>query len=191
MRKIKLYNFQNLEVETTCELSSISESLEDENILRVVVVRDPYTFLDVLLLDYLKTKKSKLFTQDIINMMKKTKPEAFVEWLHSLNFMPFYNPQTMYFNKSQNIDIACSVLEKFDYVVPYEELELFLKNIDFDINLQILKEHKLLFTFKSQKENPIMNNFLEKDLKLYEKTWVLWEQIKRDRFRPINQLTGQ
>ena len=190
LRKVEVQNFQNLIIENAIlsdhPLSQAKEVKKD--LLSVVFVRDPYAYFDTLLFDYLKHKKSLLFTQDIINNMKKLEDEAFLKWLDTINFIPFYNPQTFQLDISKRSLTAIENLESFDYVVPYEEIDNFLKNIPLDISIHQKEEAKLLFSLSAQGNNEEVEKFIGKDLKLYERSLELWEQVKKNNFKPLRSL---
>ena len=193
LKKIEVHHFQNLTIEnatiTSHPLTQAKEVKKD--LLTVVFVRDPYTYFDTLLFDYLKHKRSLLFTQDIINNMKKLDDEAFLKWLETINFIPFYNPQTFQLDISKRSLSAIENLESFDYVVPYEEIELFLKNISLDITIHKEKEEKLLFSLSTQGNNEEVKKFIGKDIELYERSLELWEQVKKNNFKPLRSLINR
>ena len=148
LRKVEVHHFQNLTIENaTLSDHPLTQAKEvKKDLLTLVFVRDPYAYFDTLLFDYLKHKRSLLFTQDIINNMKKLDNEAFLKWLETINFIPFYNPQTFQLDISKRSLSAIENLESFDYVVPYEEIDIFLKNTSLDISIHQKDEEKLLFS---------------------------------------------
>ena len=193
VKKIEVQNFQNLTIENAVITEHPLTQAKDEkkDLFTVVFVRDPYTYFDYLLFDYLKHKRSILFTQDIINNMKKLDNKAFLKWLETLNFIPFYNPQTFQLDISKRSLTAIENLNSFDYVVPYEEIGTFLENVSSDITINIEKESKLLFSLYMQREDELIDKFIGKDLKLYERSLELWELVKKNNFKPLRTLINR
>ena len=184
-RDMEILNFQNIEVENAVSLSKISQcfSQNTEDHLSAVVIRDPYDYFDFLMYDLVSKKKSILFTQDIVNQMKRKNKKEFLAWFKGLNFFPFYNPQISFLDMKKRLPEALDWLECFDYAVPYEEIDLFLENVQPNINIIKHKEKKLIFSLSEQKEEAGM--FVEKDLALYDKTLELWREIKNNNFKPL------
>jgi len=119
--------------------------------------------------------------------MKKLDNEAFLKWLETLNFIPFYNPQTFQLDTCKRSSVAIENLESFDYVVPYEEIDTFLENISSDITIskEEEEENKLLFALDAQRENKLVKKFIGKDIELYERSLKLWELVKTNNFKPF------
>jgi len=186
VKKIEVQNFQNLTVENaTIATHPLTQGKEvKKDLLTIVFVRDPYAYFDYLLFDYLKHKRSLLFTQDIISNMKTLDNESFLKWLKTLNFIPFYNPQTSQLDARKRLDVAIENLESFDYVVPYEEIDVFLENVSLDINIY-KEETKSFFSLSTQHDNEIISTFIGNDLKLYERSLELWELVKKNNFNPL------
>jgi len=189
-KEIEIHNFQSLTIKnasmTDHPLREAKEIRKD--LLTVVFVRNPYAYFDTLLFEHLKEQKSILFTQDIINNMKKMDNDSFLQWLDTLNFIPFYNPQTFQLDISKRAPTAIENLESFDYVVPYEEIGTFLENISSDMSINREEEHALLFSLKTQKDNELIKKFIAKDLKLYERSLELWKLVKKNNFKPLRSL---
>ncbi len=190
MKKIEVHHFQNLTIENAKVTNNplMQAKSEEESKLSIVFVRDPYAYFDYLLFDYLTHKRSILFTQDIINNMKKLNNASFLQWFETLNFIPFYNPQTFQLDVSKRSFTAIENLESFDYVVPYEEIDIFLENVASDLKIIKGKEERLLFSLSSQKENKSLATFIGKDLELYKRALELWEIIKTNNFKPLGVL---
>ena len=193
VKKIEVQNFQNLTIENAVIIEHPLTQAKDEkkDLFTVVFVRDPYEYFDTLLFDYLKHQKSILFTQDIINNMKKLDNETFLKWLETLNFIPFYNPQTFQLDISKRSLTSIENLESFDYVVPYEETDTFLENVSSDISISKEKEHKLLFSLDTQRDDELIDKFIGKDLELYERSLELWELVKKNNFKPLRSLINR
>ncbi len=190
MKKIEVQNFQNLTIENAkiINIPLNQAKNEEKDVLTIVFIRDPYEYFDYLLFDYLTHKRSLLFTQDIISTMKKLDNEDFLKWFKTLNFIPFYNPQTFQLDICKKSLTAIENLESFDYVVPYEKINIFLENISSDITITAEKEKKLLFSLNSQRENELVREFIGKDMELYGRSLELWELIEKNDFQPLRLL---
>ena len=190
IKNIEIHNFHNLTIEnaqiTKHPLNQPKE--EKENTLSVVFVRDPYEYFDYLMFDYLIHKKSLLFTQDIINHMKEFSGKNFLHWFDTLNFKPFYNPQTFQLDSAKRLESAIDNTRSFDYVVPYDEIDLFLEKFSSDIWITKVNEKKLLFSLQTQKEHTLINELISKDLKLYEESIILWNLVKKNNFKPLRSI---
>ena len=182
---IEILNFQNIEIANARTLEKISQcfSQNTQDHLSIVIIRNPYDYFDFLMYDLVSKKKSILFTQDIVNQMKRKKKREFLVWFKGLNFFPFYSPQVSYLDIKKSLPEALDYLECFDYAIPYEEIDLFLKNVPLNINITKHKEKKLIFSLGELKEEAGI--FVEKDLALYDKTMELWREIKNNNFRPL------
>ncbi len=123
--------------------------------------------------------------------MKKFDNETFLQWFKTLNFIPFYNPQTFQLDSRKRPAAAIENLESFDYVVPYEEIDIFLKNVLPDISISRGKEEKLFFSLGTQRENALTGEFIGKDKVLYERAVELWELVKKNNFKPLASLTNR
>lgn len=190
IKAIEIHNFHNLIIEnaevSTHPLNQPKE--EKKNALSVVFVRDPYEYYDYLMFDYLIHKRSLLFTQDIINHMKEFSNENFLRRFDTLNFIPFYNPQTFQLDSSKRVESAIDNLKSFDYVVPYDEIDVFLENVPHDIWITKKDENKLLFSLQTQKNHTLIDKFINKDLELYEESTKLWNLVKKNNFKPLRSL---
>jgi len=175
VKKYVLYDFPDIDI------SSLNEEY-----INILFIHDPYTYFNALLQKYVDQKKSMLFTQDILSNKDKMKSDPFLNWLHTLNFIPFYNPQTFQFDSRKRLSIAIEILEQFDYVVPYVEMEIFLDNVSLDLKPHQERENNFIFDFKE--EQLLMKNFINKDIKLYERSMELWELIKKNNYNPLGEL---
>lgn len=182
---IEILNFQNIKIANAGTVDTISQCFGPNNrdCLSAVIIRDPYDYFDYQMYDLLSNKKSILFTQEIINKMKRERGKLFLEWFKELNFIPFHNPQLSHLDIKKRLPEALDLLECFDYVVPYEEIDLFLKNIPFDIQISKPKESKMIFSLGLHRKEADL--FVAKDLILYEKTAALWKEIRDSNFRPL------
>lgn len=196
MKKVvEIHHFHNLHIQNAniIDRPLTQEKERKKDLLSIVFVRDPYSYFDYLLFDYLKHKRSILFTQDIINNMKRLDGAAFIQWLETLNFIPFYNPQTFQLDVSKRSEVAIKNLEQFDYVVPYEEIDIFLKNIPLNIIIEKKEETKLLFSLSEQihypKNQQIIKKFIGKDIELYKRSLELWDIVKKNNFKSLGQCT--
>ncbi|HHH37378.1 MAG TPA: hypothetical protein ENK77_02040 [Epsilonproteobacteria bacterium] len=193
MKKIEILNFQNLQIE---QAKNITQSFDqakfgDEEALTVVVVRNPYEYFDGMLFEYLTREKSILFTQDIIDHMKELDNRSFLKWLDGLNFVPFQNPQTFYLDIRKRLSKAIENLESFDYVVPYEAVDAFVKMLAPNIHIVKPKEKKLLFSLSAFPEDPLTEKFIGKDNELYRRSLELWKVIEENGYKTLPQLVGK
>ena len=190
MKRIEVQNFQNLRIENaTSRNHPLTQAKdEEEDLLTIAFIRDPYAYFDYLLFDYVQHKRSILFTQDIIQNITKLDNKAFLTWFDRLNFIPFYDPQTFQLDISKRSLTAIENLESFDYVVPYEEIDIFLENVSFDINIYKEEETQSLFSLSTQCDHDIISKFIAKDLKLYERSLELWALVKQNDFKPLRSL---
>jgi hypothetical protein len=190
IKNIEIHNFHNLTIENA-QISShpLNQPKEEkEDTLSIVFVRDPYAYFDYLMFDYLTHKRSLLFTQDIINHMKEFSGKNFLHWFDTLNFIPFYNPQTFQLDSSKRLESAIENLRSFDYVVPYDEIDIFLENVPSNIKVTKENENKLLFSLETQKDHTLTDGLINKDLELYEESIKLWNLIKKNNFKPLRSL---
>ncbi|MEA1952841.1 MAG: hypothetical protein U9O24_00425 [Campylobacterota bacterium] len=192
MKKYEVHNFQNLIIENADIIyNPLSQEKEKKNQFSVIFIRDPYEYFDYLLFDYLQSKKSILFTQDILVNIKKLDNVSFLEWFRTLNFIPFYNPQIFQLDTSKRLSFAIDNLERFDYVVPYDKIDIFLDKTSLKIKIKKIKEEKNIFLLSEIKENKIVNEFIEKDIKLYKRAKKLWELTKENSFKPLREIIEQ
>ena len=188
-----IYHFQNLDIDNaTLKIKPIVQWQETDETantekkeMRVVFVRDPYDYFDALLFTYVKEKRSILFTQDIINHMKRDDGKTFITWLDTINFIPLYNPQTFQLDISKKLESALVNLEQFDYVVPYKEIDLFLEKVPSNISISKKEERKLNFSMYVHKKHPLAKKFVGMDIELYKKACELWDMVKKQNFKPL------
>jgi hypothetical protein len=187
---MEIYLFQHMRIKNaTLQKKPLLEAkVPNSEDTSTVFIRDPYDYFDAILFEYLKERKSLLFTDDIIKHIKSEDGIAFLKWLHTLNFLPFYNPQTYFVDVRKRVDTALENLENFDYVVPYEESELFLEKVANEIQIKKETYSKLKFSIKNHKEHPLVKVFLEKDLQIYNKTLELWNQVKNNEFKSLGEI---
>jgi len=190
---IEVFNFQNLIIEnvqiTNTPLIHINK--ENKEVLTVVIIRDPYEYFDYLLFDTIDHKRSLLFTDDISKHIKKLDNADFLLWLDTLNFIPFYNPQTFQLDVRKNLDVAMENLGRFDYVVPYKEIDTFLEHVPLEINIKQKEESKKPFSLASLKEDKLIKTFIGKDITLYTKARELWTLVKENNFKPLREIIEQ
>lgn len=185
MQEVEILDFHNLEIDNADVLHRVSQcfSKNRQDRLSVVIIRNPYDFFEFQIHDLISKKSSILFTQDIIESMKKMGGKEFLGWLKRLNFFPFYDPQVVYLDNKKRLIEAIECLECFDYVVPYDEIDLFKKNISVAISITRYEEEKLIFSLGESKMEAKI--FIEKDLVLYDKALKLWREIKNNNFKPL------
>ena len=193
VKEIQVQYFQNLTIENAKIITNplIDNKTKTKNIMSIVFIRDPYEYFDYLLFDYLHNKRSILFTNDIVKQIKRLDSVDFLEWLDTLQFIPFYNPQTFQLDVRKRVDVAIENLERFDYVVPYEEIETFLEHVPLDINIKYKKESKKPFSLASLEEDDLVKAFIGKDRTLYTKAKELWSLVKENDFKPLGELLEQ
>ena len=193
MKKIEVSNFQNLIIINTKvpKTPLIQHKEDEEDVVTLVIIRDPYAYFDYLLFDYISHKRSILFTQEIIKQMKILDNHDFLKWFSTLNFIPFYNPQTFQLDVHKRLNVATEKLKHFDYVIPYEELDIFLANIPLDISISNVNEGGISFSLASIVQDELTQEFIEKDLELYNKAQELWNLIKKNNFQPLSDLLEQ
>ena len=193
MKKTEILHFQNITVENAQIAINplISQKVETKNTISVVFIRNPYEYFDYLLFDYLDNKRSILFTKEIKKQLKKLNATDFLVWLDTLNFIPLYNPQTFQLDVRKRLKFAIENLERFDYVVPYEEIDLFLENVSLKLDIQIVKENKHSFSLSSVKESSLVTKFTEKDNLLYIEAKKLWNLSKENDFKSLKELIEQ
>ncbi|RLA68546.1 MAG: hypothetical protein DRG30_11110 [Epsilonproteobacteria bacterium] len=189
-KKIEILNFHNLLIENTYAADKASDKAQnkDEDSLKVVFIRDPYEYFNYFLYDFLIHKRSQLFTHDIISHLRSLNNEDFLAWFDSLRLIPFYCPQTYQFDISKSITIAMKKLEGFDYVVPYEEIDLFIEKVAPDIVVEREEIKKLKFSLDSQKGNRLTEKFVGKDLELHGRSQELWTLSKENDYKPLGLL---
>jgi len=187
VRRVEVFNFQNLIIENAkvSNIPLIQNKKIEKDVLTLIIIRNPYTYFDYLLFDYLAQKRSILFTEDIMKQMEMLDNHDFLKWFKTLNFIPFYNPQTFQLDVRKRLDVAIGNLESFDYVVPYEELDTFLANILLGLNISKKNEGEISFSLSSIKNNELTKEFIEKDVELYSKAQELWNLIKKNDFKPL------
>ncbi len=189
-KKIEILNFHNLRIDNTYTANKVSDKAKNkhEDSLKVVFIRDPYEYFNYFLYDFLIHKRSQLFTRDIISHLRSLNNEDFLAWFDSLRLIPFYCPQIYQFDISKSISIAMKKLEGFDYVVPYEEIDLFIENVAPDIVVEREEIKKLKFSLDSQKGNRLVEKFVSKDLALYSRSQELWALSKKNDYKPLGLL---
>ncbi len=192
MKKIEILNFHHLQTENAKNITKPLDqaAIEDRESLAVVVVRDPYDYFDSLLLEYLTTEKSILFTQDIINHMKELDGKSFFQWFDGLNFIPFQNPQTFHLDIRKRVPQALENLESFDYVVPYEAIDTFLEKVAPGIKISKRSEKRLLFSLSSLRGEELTEKYIGKDNELYRKALELWELTEESGYKTLPSLLG-
>ncbi|WP_148154687.1 hypothetical protein [Sulfurovum sp. NBC37-1] len=154
-----------------------------EGVFSLAVVRDPYDYFAAML-DTV-SENSTLFSQDIDTALSEKSTDDFLAWLDTLNFIPLYDPQTFYLDAKKRVYVALENLESFDYVVPYEELGIFLEHFPNVFAIEKSQESSLRFSASKLKKSSLIEKFLKKDRILYSKTIELWQNIKENDFKPL------
>ncbi len=192
MEKIEILDFHNLQIKNafTINKALCLTKFEDENSLKVLFVREPYSYFNYFLYDLIVNKKTQLFTEEIINYMENLDNETFLNWLDLLNMMPLYNPQVYQLDIRKRISVAKEKLEAFDYVIPYEEINLFVEKVAPNIIIERENVKKLKFSLDSQRNNELTKKFISKDLALYRKSQELWTLSEENDYKPLGLLLG-
>ena len=190
MKQLEVLHFQHMHIDNAHlhEKPLFEKKKYNKEKLNIVFIRNPYDYFDIMLTDYLKNKKSILFSNEINQHRLEDDGIVFLEWLDTLNFIPFYNPQTFFMDIRKREEIALENLENFDYVVPYEKSTIFMNN--YKINIQIKKQSNSdqVFSIYQHKDHPLVEKFLGKDIKLYEKTLALWNISKEKGFKSLREI---
>ena len=190
MNRYEILDFHELYIEHANRVTDPFDkaSFKEDESHKILFVRDPYEYFDALLFDHLFEEKSLLFTQDIIYHMKKLEGEEFLHWFDKLNYMPLHNPQTFQLDGRKRMDVALANLESFDYVVPYDEMDLFLEHVAPDVLIEKLETQQLVFSLAHHREHDITEKWVGKDLSLYDRTKELWEISKKNDYKPLGSL---
>ena len=190
MKKIEILNFQNLNIEKAKNITQPFDQVkfEEEEALTVAVVREPYAYFDSMLYSYLARQKSILFTQDIIDHMKELDHRSFLEWLDRLNFFPFQNPQTFHLDVRKRVSEATENLESFDYVVPYDAIDIFIEKVAPNLKIVKQEEKRLLFSLSTLAGEELTEKFVGKDDVLYRRSLELWEAIEENGYRTLPEM---
>lgn len=170
-----LYDFSNFDV-----------TIINKECINILLIQDPCIIFNTLLHTYISDKKSILFTKDILSHKSSMESDAFLEWLDTLHFNPFYNPLTFALDNRKRVPAGTQVLEQFDYVVPYPKIELFIKNVSLDVKINPKQTEKLLFDFSA--EDAFIKPFIEKDLLLFKKSMELFELSKKHDYASLRTL---
>ncbi|MEA2048171.1 MAG: hypothetical protein U9O64_06940 [Campylobacterota bacterium] len=132
---------------------------------------------------------SPKLAKEVSRSIKKLDNEKFFTWFETLNYIPLINPQTFQLDMKKKINQAIRNLEDFDYVVPYEEYNTFLNNIDSNIVIKSdLKMDNLSFSISQLKNIELKKLFIGKDIELYEKSKELWTLIRNSQFKPLRDI---
>jgi len=192
MKKSIILNFQNIESSNIDMFVKPFEQVKfgGKDNISILIVREPFSYLDAMLSFYLEEKKSVLFSDDILKQMQKLKGDDFLVWFDSLSFIPFYNPQTFYLDIRKRISYALKNLESFDYVVSWEEIELFQQEVMPNWIFKKRKEKELSFSFKDYENHPLIDKFLQKDQTLYTQALELWNLSKMNQFKTLKILVN-
>ena len=124
-------------------------------------------------------------------MMKTLRGEDFLKWFSALNYLPLINPQTFQLDLRKRVDTAIENLESFDYVVPYNEIDLFINEVAPHVKIVKKRKEAFPFSIKTLKNDALVQNFIAKDIALYQTASSLWETSKTNNFKPIVEITGK
>jgi|GEM_PF-2754948 len=189
-RKWELLYFQHDEVDGVLLRTTplIGVKRPDETLLSTVIVRNPYDYFDAMLNDYLITKKSLLFSEEMEAQVKKLDSEAFLRWLEGLHFLPFYNPQIYYLDAKKRLQEATDNLQNFEYVVPYEEVDAFVSHTGIPLKIASAKKSAYPFRMRDVRDESLVEKYIGKDKRLYEEVMRLWREIETHDYRPLAQV---
>jgi len=190
MKQLEVLHFQYIHIENAALQKNplIERKKYDKKKTSIVFIRNPYDYFDIMLTDYLNTNKSLLFTNEIRQHLLEDKGVAFLEWLDTLNFIPFYNPQTFFMDVRKREAVALENLEDFDYVKKKKKSTIFLDYCQIELEIKKTPISHRTFSIYPYKEHPLVEKFLGKDMKLYEKTLTLWNLSTEKGFKPLGEV---
>jgi len=190
LNKFKILNFQNLQITNAHIYNKPLEetSLKYEDTITIVIIRDPYEYFDYMMHHYVKYEMSPRLSKETLHAMKTLGNDTFLEWFHSLNYIPLVNPQTFKLDMRKRLKFALEKLELFDYVVPYDKLDIFLEKLPSKIQIEKIISKPFPFLFSTVKKNKLSKILIEKDLQLYKKAQDLWELTQANDFKSLKLL---
>lgn len=184
---LKILNFQHLTIKNaiiyTKPFENIDLKYEDQS--TAIIVKDPYEYFNQELYNHIYYKMSPKLSKEAIKAVNTLENKDFLEWFDKLNCYPLINPQTFYLDIRKNMHKTMDNLELFDYVVPYEKLDIFLKNISPEVKIQKNTTNNLPFSLEHLKEHKLIEKFIGKDLQLYEKSKELWELSQSNNYKSL------
>jgi len=186
----KILNFQDLVIKNAIIHSRPLEEtdLKYEDEITIVIVRDPYEYFNHALYNHIYYKMSPKLSEVTIKTLNLLDNKDFLEWFNKLNCYPLINPQTFYLDIRKNMQKCIDNLELFDYVIPYEKIDIFLKNNSSKFNIQKNTAFNLPFSLDKLKDHELIEKFIGKDLQLYEKAQELWELSKSNNYKSLKVL---
>ena len=190
MKKFKIINFQDLKI-SNAEISKKpfdETKFEDEETLTVVIIRDPYEYFSYLLSDYIQNRMSPKLSKETMKNMKKMDTDTFLEWFKTLHYLPLINPQTFQLDLRKRVDVAIENLESFDYVVPYEEIDIFLEHVGSDVKIHKIQTEELPFSLSDIRNSEVVTSFLLKDIVIYRKIQILWKIIIDNNYHQLEHV---
>jgi len=178
MKKIKILNFQNIEIKgNNIEFISypLREFQRENNDIYIVFMEEPQKYLSYFL-NKLQTQYSSFTILQQISKLQNC--NDIVETLEKNNFIPIYDPQTFFLDTKKRPVIAMKNLEKFDYVVPMNKINI-ISNI-FKIDIKVKENNKI--------ECEKSLNFIKKDTKVYNFVQSLWNMIQLQKFQSLQEI---
>jgi len=193
MHQFNIINFHNLKI-NNAEVSTkpFEESkFNAQDTYMVIFIEDPTTYFNSLFQQYLTNTMSPKLAKEVKSMLSTKDNAAFITWFKDLNYLPLINPQTFQLDMRKRIDIAIDNLNHFDYVVPYEYIDIFLEKISSDIIIEKPKKTPLSFSLSKISEHALIDHFIGKDQQLYDKANELWSTIQSNDFKSLKTLNIQ
>ncbi len=190
MTIFKVLNFQNLTIKNAIVYRKPLEetNLKYEDEISIVIIRNPYEYFNQLLYNSIYNHMSPKLSKETLKVIHTLNNEEFLVWFNKLNYHPIINPQTFQLDIRKRIKKTTKNLELFDYVVPYDKLNIFFKNIPSEINIQKDIASNLPFSLEKIKDNELIDKFIGKDMALYEKAQELWKLSKSNGYKSLKLL---
>ncbi|AKF24126.1 hypothetical protein YH65_00930 [Sulfurovum lithotrophicum] len=190
MRDFQILNFQDLNIVNATVFRKPLEEIKFTNkeCITVVIIRDPYEYFDTVLEQHIENEMSPNLSKEVRQAMATLDSEAFLTWFSTLNYLPLINPQTFQLDMRKRIKNALKRLELFDYVVPYDKIDLFLTHIAPDITIHTAEIQRPSFSLGAVKKSELTQIFVRKDLQLYEHTQSLWKLSESKQYKSLKSL---
>jgi len=190
MRPFNIINFHNLKIQNAKISTKPFEktTFTTQDAFTVIFIQNPFIYFDSLLEYHILYNMSPKLAKETKTMLSKKSHTNFLLWLKELNYLPLINPQTFQLDMKKRVDKAIDTLSSFDYIVPCEFIDIFIKNVAPE--LMIEKPLKTIFPFSlSQIDNlELIEHFIGKDQKLFKQAHLLWQQIEINHFTSLKTL---
>ncbi len=190
MEDFKILHFQDLSIENaTLYTKPLPETeLTYDDHTTVVIMRDPYEYFNSILEHYIQHEMSPSLSRETRQAISTMRDEEFLAWFSTLNYLPVINPQTFQLDLRKRIKTAEERLALFDYVVPYEKIDLFLTHIAPDIKIQKSPSSEPSFSLSALKGSELAETFIGKDLQLYAQAQTLWNLSESNQYKSLKLL---